>query len=640
MALHSSLNKQPDKDRSATPLDVSLSITKASQQLICEQLQADYSAFSMPDFRLRFEFIDLAYAMESSEHLKTTRANRIITTIYKELELPVMQPNIDAAWAHLVAIFLAERPIFGTVSIDKEKTPVAKQVEAIVAENSTATGWARQLAMTLKNALKYNIASADVEWVTEEGFNFTTDTNVSFEEAVVDSTLRSGNEVTNNDPYNTFYDMTVAAGDLTKKGDFAGHVDRITLTFLHDYIAGLNANRGIVLNIDQELWKSSPKRNWYYEPQILNEDGTVNSGTNWATFFSNTPNAGGPMTINSQATYERVIYYRKLIPEMLGIRIADAKKVQIWKFVEINGIIIYAERKTNAHKMLPMIMFQPNEDNLRHQTKGLGAQMQPYQQLSSTMFRARIASLARALSDRGLFDPSRVSEKNINSVLPTAKIPILPSAYGKELKDAYLPIPYDDRNAANLYNDIAFVDQKANDAAHTNKAQKGQFTKGNRTQAEFDNIMGNADAPQQAMALILEYQAFVPMKLQIKWNILQYQNIANIADPNTNELVAIDPVALRKEAVNLKMSDGLVTKDELMGVRETLEATQFLAQFPQANIDYDIVGMTAEALGSGANSRIGKWKRSPEEIDSIQKREVAQAGAVAQAENQQAAPAN
>lgn len=610
-------NSQPSQTGIATPLTASVNIPAASQDLISRQLVADYNNFPMRDFRLRFELLDLAYYMENSEHLRTTRASRIITTIYKELELPILQPNIDAAHAFLTGLFLAERPIFSVVSDSIEKSTEAKQMEAIVGENSTQTGWARQLSMCLKNALKYNIGAVSVEWLIRESFKFITDTNVSFTEAVVETTMRAGNEIVNHDMYNTFYDTSVAAGDVYKDGDFGGSVDRLTAAQLHRYITDLSANQGVLMNVkdNSKLWQSSVYHNWYFEPNVLNED-TVHTGTDWNRFFYTVPRGSGPMQFNNLSTYERVRYHRRIIPSVFGIRVPDANKLQLWYFVEINNIIIYAERKTTAHQHLPMIFFQPIEDSLRHQTKGLGANLKPYQNLSGTMYRAKIASLARSLSDRGLYDPNMVSEKDINSVIPTAKIPVRPKGYGTKISDAYFPIPYDDTNARSLYQDIGFVDAQAEKIAHINKAQKGQFTKGNRTAEEFNEIMGNADSPQLAMALLLEYQAFTPLKYIVKVNILQYQNVTAIEDPNTNELVTIDPVELRKAIVNFKLADGLVTEDELLGAQETIQAFQVMSTTAEGNVEYDLVGMMAEVMGRG-NSRLSKWKRTPEDRERI-----------------------
>ena len=602
--------RQPDLEKATTGLTVSLDITNHSQQLIRQQLIADWNSCPMSDLRLRYELLDLAYYMESDEHLKQTNASRIITTLYKELELPILQPNIDAAHAYLAGIFTSDVPIFGVVTKDIEQDEVAQQMESVIEENSKATGWARHISLALKDGLKYNLGSFDIDWNQRESFNFITDTEISFKQAIAANVIREGNEVTSNNMYNLAFDTSVPPAEVALKGDFTIKVERMTLMRLHELVSELGLRDGTVMNINAQLWESSPFHNFYYTPSILSSN-TVYTGVDWVQFFAGIGSRTS-MRQNALDKFEVIRYNRKIIPSMYGITAPDKDKVQIWRFIEVNGIIIYAERRTNAHKMLPTIIFQPVEDKLGLQTKGLGQNLLPYQKQAGTMYRARVASLARSLSDRMIFDPSRISAKDINSQNPAAKIPVRPKGYGSKISDSVQHIPYDDRNAQSLYNDIAHIDARASEIAHVNKAQRGQFVKGNKTQDEFNEIMSNADAPQQMMALLLEHQAFIPLKLQIKINILQYQGPATLTNPSTNKAVQVDPVQLRSAIINFTLSDGLVDKTSLMNTEQTIQAFQFFAQIPEASNEYDLIGMMSDSMAhAGSNHK--KYRRPEEE---------------------------
>lgn len=602
--------RQPDMQKATTGLAVSLDITAHSQQLIRQQMVVDWNSCPMSDLRLRYELLDLAYYMESDEHLKQTNASRIITTLYKELELPILQPNIDAAHSYLSGIFTSDIPIFGVVTKDIEQDDIAQQFEGVIEENSKATGWARHINLALKDGLKYNLGSFDIDWKQRESFNFVTDTEISFNQATAANIIREGNEVTSNDMYNLAFDTSVPPAEVHTKGDFTIKVERLTLMRLHELVSELGLRNGTTMNVNTQLWESSPFHNFHYTPSILS-DTTVHTGVDWVSFFAG---IGSKTTMRQNALdkFEVIRYNRKIIPSMIGIAAPDKDRVQIWKFIEVNGIIIYAERQTNFHKMLPTIIFQPIEDKLGLQTKGLGQNLLPYQKQAGTMYRARVASLARSLSDRMIFDPSRISKKDINSQNPAAKIPVRPKGYGTKVGDAVQHIPYDDRNAQSLYNDIQHIDARASEIAHVNKAQKGQFVKGNKTQDEFNEIMGNADAPQQMMALMLEHQAFIPLKQQIKINILQYQGPTTLTNPSTNQPVQVDPVKLRAAIINFTLSDGLVDKSSLMNTEQTIQAFQFFAQIPEANNEYDLIGMMSDSMAhAGSNHK--KYRRPEEE---------------------------
>lgn len=580
----------------ASALAESTYLTPAIKQAIQNQLQVDWNCCPMSELRMGYTLLDLAYYMESSDHLRQSEARRIITTLYEELSLPVVQPNIDAAHAYLVGMFLSGHPIFGVVGEKRERDAQAAQMEAIIEENSRETGWSRQLGMTIKNGLKYNICAVEVDWKVRRTYNLTTDTNISFTQAKVSEAFRAGNELRNWDMYNTAFDTSVSPADVHTTGDYAINVERITLAQCHQRIADLKSNGGAIMG-EHELWTRGVFRNWYHIPQ-LRKNTLKTTGTDWVTFFSG---SAAPMSQDAKARFEWVTYYRRIIPSMFGItHVSDKDMLQIWKFVEVNGVLVYAERKSNAHNYLPVVFGQPVEDSMGLQTKGVGSILLPFQNLSDTMFRARIASLARALSDRGLYDPSRIDPKHMNSQLPTAKIPVRPGAYGTQISQAYHQIPYDDRNAQTLYQDIGAVNSWASDAAHINKAQRGQFVKGNRTLQEYNDVMDNADASQQVMAILLEAQVFVPIKTMIKVNILQYQSSGTLTDPNTQSAVEIDPVALRSAILDFKIADGLLSKDKILGIPALIESFQVLSQVqasqPGVTPKYDIISMFVTAM--------------------------------------------
>lgn len=628
---------QPNKQRMNSPRNMSTPLTRKSQDLIRQQMLHDYNACPVDVLRTRYKLLDLAYYMENDEHIQQTNASRIVTTLYKELELPILQPNIDAAHAYLIGIFTSGHPMFGVVhetaedpAAQQENDQTAQSMEAIIAENSNNTGWKRHFNIWFKAALKYNIAAIEMDWKVQKSYNLETDTQVSLTQASVTEAYRAGNEAKHWDMYNTFFDTDTAPSQIHKEGDYTGNVERISVVKLKALIENLQANAGVVMNVNDALWKSSPMHNWYHVPTILS-DNVLTSKMDWSVFFST---GTAPINNSSTSKYEKVTYFRRMIPNAFGIsNVPDADKVQIWKFIEVNGILIYAERRSNAHNLFPVVFTQPHEDALGLQTKGLGQILMPFQKLSSTLYKGRVASLARALSDRAIYDPSRISDKHINSVIPTAKIPVRPGAYGKPVGDAIQVLPFDDRNGAMLHQDIAFVEAKSEQAAHLNKSQKGQFQKGNRTLHEYADVQDNADSTQLAMAQLIEEQAMTPIKILIKTNILQYQSGTTLPIPNSNKTINIDPVELRKSISTFKLADGLMNKDKLLGLQPTLEAFQMLVQSPEANQQYDLTRMLVSTL-SARGAKISMFKRSPEELQQMAQQQAAANGQTIEGEPQ------
>jgi hypothetical protein len=591
-----------------TSLSVSTTLSKISIKAIQDMLMEDILSFPMENMRTRMKLLDLAYLMENDEGFRRTNASKIVQQLYNTIQIPILQPNIDAAHAYLVGTFLSGNPIFGVVSDTFEKSPIAKQMEAIIAENSEMTGWARQLSLWFKDGLKYNIAALEAEWWSRNTFKFTTDTNISLTNAVAKPEVRSGNELKSLNMYNTYYDTTVSPADVSISGSFVLNIDVMNRAQVQKFLTDLLANGATLLKTEKEIHESVPKRLLHHIPKITSESAITPNGTDWTKFVttpSHTLNAG----MNVKGKFEVITYYRRIIPNRLGIaNTGDGDAVQVWKFFEINGELIYAERKTNAHSLIPVFFLQPTEDNLGYQSKGLGDNLLPFQKFASTLAKARIASLQRGISDRGLYDPSRVSEKDINSVVPAAKIPVKPAAYGKPLSEAYYPFPFRDEMGASFNQEISNTMQWAEQAAKINKAQRGQFVKGNRTLQEYQDTMGNADAPQQAQAILINAQGIVPLKHVIKINILQYQAPTEIPNPETAEPVSIDPVELRKSIIQFKIADGLVPKDRILNLDQYLNFFQIASQTEGANQEYDLIGMLAYVLEE-RGAKLSQFKR-------------------------------
>lgn len=604
-----------------TNKSVAVELTPDQQQNVKNLLSSDLINCPITQLRNRYCVLDLAYYMENMNNRNPEQrimANATIKEIYANMELPILQPNIDAAHAYQCGTFLYGIPIFGVVSDERDEAQqkAAEQLEAIIFENSVTTGWARHIAMALKDGLKYNIGAVQCEWHQRQIYQPLTNINTpgstrSYSENT--QILRGGNEMKYMDMYNTWFDPSVPAAEVHVRGDYAGWCESMTLAQVYQFMMDLRQFGGVTMNHNDNLWKSMPARNWHYIPRILTDQVLADPGRDWGGWFNWNMQ---PMQYGTANQYEVMCFERRIIPCMLGIdKVPDKDQVQIWRFVEINGYIVYAERKTNAHNWLSMLFCQPNEDGLRNQSKGLGETLLNFQNLQGSLFRARIASLARSISDRGIYDPSLISSDDINSKNPAAKVPVRPRGYGTDLRQAYFPIPYNDNTAGTIWQEIAQLDQKASDAAHINKSQRGQFTKGNRTLREYADVMDNSDSTQQCTAMHLETQLFTPMKNIVKLNTLQYQSTANLINPNTKSLVEINPVDLRRQSLNFKIADGLMPKDKLLSIPETLEAGQILAAMQQSQAgmmnpnmpQYDIIGMMVDSLAA-RGARIKKYQ--------------------------------
>jgi hypothetical protein len=260
-----------------------------------------------------------------------------------------------------------------------------------------------------------------------------------------------------------------------------------------------------------------------------------------------------------------------------------------------------------------MIFASPLDDGLAYQTKSFAKNVEPIQEISTALSNSTIAARRRGISDRLLYDPSRISPGAINNDSPNAKIPVRPSAYQKPLNEAVYPFPFrDDQFQINM-SEIQFYGSYANQISGLNPARQGQFVKGNKTKSEYDSVMANANGRDQTVALTLEGNFFGPIKQIVKLNILQYQGGVTLYNRDQGRTVTVDPVLLRKANLVMKMSDGLNPSDKLIDSDTLSTSLQFLAQNQAIGAEYNTGDMFSYIMSS-RGVKLGSFKKDPKQV--------------------------
>lgn len=583
-----------------------------------QNIQSD----SLSDMRVRFEKVDKAYQREVDESEEQARAKAANeagdTSRFQNITVPVVMPQVETAVTYQASVFLTGQPIFGVVA-SPEFEDAALQLETVIDENAVKGGWARQLMLFFRDGYKYNFAPLEVTWKQEVTASIETDLAKNQTEGIPKKLIWSGNSVKRLDPYNTFVDPRVAPTEVYKDGEFAGYTEYMTRVKLKTFINELPDK--IIANIIPAFESgvgSAPRSNTesrnYYIPTVNKEvtdptDATL--GTNWMAWAGLNEKE---KTIAYKDTYEVTTMYCKVMPIEFGLRLPSAKTPQVFKLIIVNHQhIIYCERQTNAHNWIPILIGQPKEDGLAYQTKSLATDAKPFQEVASAFMNSIIASRRRAITDRVLYDPSRIARAHINSANPSAKIPVRPAAYGKVISDAVYQFPYREDQAGFAMSQIGSLMELANHTSGQNKASQGQFVKGNKTQDEFDSVMQNANGRSQTESILIEHQVFLPLKTIIKLNTLQYQGGTTVYNRDKQTAIEIDPVRLRKSVLDFKVSDGLVPDSKLISTENFSVALQVLGTAPQIGAGYNMAPMFSYLMKiKGAN--LTPFEKPPEQV--------------------------
>jgi hypothetical protein len=592
-------------------------LSKVALEGLLKLSQSAYMTLNK-DWQIRNQLIDIdcAYMREGNlgqENFDARTANRYgDKSRIQDIVVPIVMPQVEAGVTHLSKVFLSGNPIFGVVTNKAAQDEIAAQYDAIMEENGIRGGWVRQLNMFFRDGLKYNLHGLEVNWETKNIYSVETDMKFSASEGKPTEAIWQGNTIKRLDMYNTIFDTRVAPAEVHSKGEFAGYIELYSRVALKQYIQDL---KGVIKdNIKPALesGKGGMYANSFFIPQInpqailANNDPKTNF--DWGAWATET--AKGRIAYSN--AYEIMTLYVRIIPSDFNMTVPGRNQPQIWKLIIVNQeVIIFAERQTNAHNYLNILIGQPLEDGLNYQTKSFAQNTQPLQDAASAMLNASLNAKRRMQFDRLLYNPSLVRKEDINSSNPIARIPVRPAAYMKNLGEAVYSFPFNDAASQGMLQEMGLLVQFADKTQGINAATQGQFTKGNRTKHEYDDITGNSDGRLQTIAMFIEAQVFVPLKEMLKLNIMQYAPAGEIYSRETKRLITIDPLKLREAAIEFKVSDGFLPSDKLISAEVMQTALQVAGASPAIQAQLDIVGLFLHYLKTQGARDIEQFRIAP-----------------------------
>lgn len=599
---------------------VGLQLTKASQTAILQLLQGTQSSLTTySDRRLRMEKVDRKYAMEQAAAAKKNQKGKLDAVV-----TPTVLTHVETIVAQLTEIFLTGYPIFAPVAAPKYAAEMGMMKGSFIAQ-ARQFAWSRNMILFFRDAAKYNVAALEVDW---SSFKFSTINSDTDGTAKVKPQDIEGNKVARLDPYNIFYDKTLPAAEVHTEGSYAGYTQKMSRMRLHQYIDRLP--QGNVVNKKEALASSMTGVVKYWRP-VVSQDPDRQDTDDWGTFFGNVEQGAETEEAKGQSFYLTTLYAR-IIPAEYKINIPNPQQLTIFKFIFVNGChVIYAEALTDSHQYLPMLISELTEDGLNDQTQSYGERIIPIQNLVSDLHTARVASLRRAIGDRALYDPSKISPKDVNSANPAAKIPVRNVAYGQPISNAYYQIPYRDEQAQYLLSEAAQVDRYGQQITGQNPTSQGNFIPGNKTQTEFSTIMSNANNRTIVLATMMENQTLVPLKTILLFNTLQYQQSELFVDIQQQQEVDYNPINVRQVNWDWEIADGLLPISKVASPQVYGQAMQTLMQVPALAQAYNLGPMFSYLMQLQGVDHLKQFEKSPEQLQQEQQQamqlRIAEAGA-------------
>ena len=571
--------KKRTKVDSRTTNTVTLGITKAAQACIMSIFEQRTSQYDYSTQRDRLLLVDKAMQLEEDKRRKGRESNGYEA----DTQPPIVKPEIDTAHAFFVDLFCSGEPMFKVVE-NNTNAKGAKMMQAQVTSDTLHYGYSTQVSKYLLDGLKYNFSALEITWAVDEIFQPMNDITFSAAgEAEATTTLYRGNKLKRIDPYNLIIDRSVPTNEQHTRAAYGGYTERVSMLELHEFLASLKAADKVVMNETAAMWSSQPKTNRFFVPTVSD---TANSedASGWGSFFfpdaSKVAASNKHHNVTYKEHYERTTMYMRIIPSMCGIDVTGKDRVQIWKFVIVNGqFIVQAERQTNAHNMLPMLVTQPDDTGVWSESKSMAEFLIPFQNQSTEMQDAYLGMVWKAVSDKGIYDSRRINKRDIESKNPTAKIAARPTANNGDLRGAYLPIPFDASGAGMIQNGMGMLRQQVNEISGQNNANRGQFQKGNKTMTEYQDVMSNSDSRKYVQAILLEGVAFQPLKNIMKLNILQYAQATTLAADG--QAVEVNPAEMRKQVLEFRIADGLKNVERIAKTGAAQQSLAMMAPYAQ-----------------------------------------------------------
>ena len=531
------------------------------------------------ELREKMRLIDVAYARytelasSSGQDGGSDSAAVILADEMAELRdnfvsvtVPLLVSQVDTFVAYASEIYLTGAPIFGVVS-DNQSRKAAQYIEAMLGKHARISQYSRQLQMFFRDCGKYNFAPLLVEWDTIEHYSRTSQREVTLDEKPTLSTVRVGyNKIKRLDPYNTFADNSVLPGDVARDGDYAGYVELLTKPKLRRLLKKLKAtDSGFVVNMQDALDSKAAEDKSYMEaPKVSRYVGPMDQ-FDWDVYLSVDGGKGAKAKSGADYGSRYEVAHAYIRCEASDFGLSDAAGEHIYKIILVNGQhVVYLERVYTAFDNLPVLIGQPSEDGLGMQTQSIAEAAMPMQEAASALVNIRFHAARRTIADRALYDENAIDPDEVNDPSATAKIPVKTNTLtGGKLSDMYHSIPFHDTATGGLLGDAQAMSDWTSDLNGLNRATQGRFTKGNRTQGEFQDVMSNGEQRQRLPILILEDQVFTPAKHLLMLNVMRYASDEVVQAQDTGKQLQVDVNELTNTVLDFKVADGYLPKSKL-----------------------------------------------------------------------------
>lgn len=580
------------------------------------------------NFLDKLRTIDYAYFMkileqeDDIEGLRKVQAQQPDTV----LEVPVVMSQVESAIAYLTDIFASGYPIIGVVG-SKGNEEIADKLEALLSNHAIRARWTPNIMRNIADNVRYNFGALETFWDYMPGYELTEPASLEAGADVGIKIVWEGiNRIKALDPYNTVWDMRFSPNEVSRRGDFVGYCDILSMWELQQHLDMLR-EYGLSMNGKLAIESSSAVIDTYYEDRpIIRDYATKDSSRmqDWEAWFAGGNKRMSP-AINRKSAYLLHKLYLRIIPNEFNIRTDNASRPQLWEVQIVNMSVIISIRKVLlADNMTPIIISSIKDDGYGIQTPSIAESVIPAQDAASELLNARLMANKRALGDRAIYNDKYLDPEEVESQAASQKIRAKGSFNEAiDLSNIYRQIPFDSSSTAGALQDIQQVLYLAEMSHGINSSQQGLFRKGNRTLGEVQQVAGAADMRSMLLALNYEFLVMTQVKALIKFNTMTRATRQKVLSPYKKELLDIDPAEFREAILEFKLADGLINKSTIVPPEVFASMIQYMMQSEQLQMEYDVPAMALQLFSVQGIKNLTQYKREvPPNVSQAQPTQI------------------
>mgnify|MGYP006913919514 CR=1 FL=1 len=510
--------------------------------------------------------------------------------------LPLTWVHLDDMMTYYAGVFAPNRGMFYATSKPKDATQTG-QLITLMNNHAIYAGYYREVLSSIYSLLKYNVGGFHLHWSKSQGPKLVRGDNGK--DTLTSETIWEGNRVEAVDMYNFIADPNCDITKLHEDGEFAGEVKIRSRYWLQQ-----KCIQGLFFNCEKAMRSKSgieTQAHVYYrnppsETNIANATGGavadgVQVHTDWMKVLSTQAD-------HQQKGHELATVYIRIDPTMFGLigpldgGLSSRKRYETWRITILDGqYIIEAQYMNNIHGHLPYYMGLMTADQLGDSQKSNAEIIAPLQDLASFMMNLHVQAMRKRLHGTTLYDPSAVDLKAVPDGEVAAKVPLKPSAAGRDIRTIVHEMNNGPETRTTMQ-DLQGVMELINMFFPT-QALPSQVAGIDRAVTnQVAAVIQGANRRQLMRARLLDDTLFKHVRFGMYYNIIQYQpDQTNVVDFYTGSQVQIDLNSLRNTELPFVIGQGLKALDKESVENKMQNLIFAVLQSQRANEQIDIVGM-------------------------------------------------